>query len=37
MSLAVSTDPASGNVGIGQSNYPILSERLRQDPKSDPR
>ena len=29
MSLAVSTDAASGNVGIGQSNYPILSERLR--------
>jgi hypothetical protein len=31
------SDPASGNFGIGQSNYPILSERLRLQPRSDPR
>jgi hypothetical protein len=31
------SDPAGGNFGIGQSIYPILSERLRLQPRSDPR
>jgi hypothetical protein len=31
------SDPAGGNFGIGQSIYPILSERLRLQPSSDSR
>ena len=31
------SDPAGGNFGIGQSKYPVLSERLRPHPRSDPR
>ncbi len=31
------SDPAGSNFGIGQSKYPILSERLRLQPRSDPR
>jgi hypothetical protein len=30
-------DPANGNVGIGQSKYPVLREHLRQNPRSEPR
>jgi len=33
----VAADPASGNLGIVQSKYPVLSERLRQNPRSEPR
>jgi hypothetical protein len=33
----IASDPAGGNFGIGQSKYPILSERLRLHPRSDPR
>ena len=33
----IAADPASGNFGIGQSNYPILGEHLRQNPSSEPR
>ncbi len=33
----IAADPASGNFSIGQSNYSVLSERLRQNPKSEPR
>ena len=31
------SDPANGNVGIGQSKYPVLREHLRQNPRSEPR
>ncbi len=33
----IAADPASGNFGMGQSKYPVLSERLRQNPRSEPR
>ena len=33
----IAADPASGNFGIGQSKYPVLSEHLRQNPRSEPR
>jgi hypothetical protein len=33
----IAADPASGNFGIGQSKYPVLSEHLRQNQKSEPR
>ena len=33
----IAADPASGNFGIGQSKYPVLSEHLRQNPSSEPR
>jgi hypothetical protein len=33
----IASDPANGNFSIGQSKYPILSERLRLQPRSDPR
>ena len=33
----VAADPASGNFGTGQSRYPVLSERLRQHPRGEPR
>ena len=28
----VAADPASGNLGVGQATYPVLSERLRHHP-----
>jgi len=33
----IAADPAGGNFGIGQSNYPVLSERLRRTPAGGPR
>lgn len=33
----VAADPAGGNFGIGQSRYPVLSERLRKYPQGEPR
>jgi hypothetical protein len=33
----IAADPASGNFGIGQSKYPVFSEHLRQNQKSEPR
>ncbi|MBI3808595.1 MAG: hypothetical protein HY281_13965 [Nitrospirae bacterium] len=33
----IAADLANGNFGIGQSRYPVLSERLRQNPSSEPR
>ena len=32
----IAADPASGNFGIGQSKYPVLSEHHRQNPRSEP-
>jgi hypothetical protein len=31
----IAADPASGNFGIGQSKYPVLSEQLRQNRSSE--
>jgi hypothetical protein len=31
----IAADPASGNFGIGQSKYPVLSEHLRQNRSSE--
>jgi hypothetical protein len=33
----IAADPASGNFGMGQAKYPVLSERLRPHPRSEPR
>ncbi|MEO6307388.1 MAG: hypothetical protein ABIO96_04310 [Nitrospiraceae bacterium] len=33
----IAADPASGNFGIEQSKYPVLSEHLRQNPSNEPR
>jgi hypothetical protein len=33
----IAADSAGGNFGIGQAKYPVLSERLRQNPRSEPR
>jgi hypothetical protein len=32
----IAADPASGNGGIGQSNYPVHSEHLRHSSRSKP-
>ena len=33
----IAADPASGNFGMGQAKYPVLSERLRPHPRNEPR
>lgn len=33
----VAADSASGNFGMGQAKYPVLSERLRPHPRNNPR
>jgi hypothetical protein len=33
----IAADSAGGNFGMSQAKYPVLSERLRPHPRSDPR
>ena len=33
----IAADPTSGNFGMGQAKYPVLSERLRPHPRNEPR
>jgi len=33
----IAADPSSGNFGMGQAKYPVLSERLRPYPRIEPR
>jgi hypothetical protein len=33
----IAADPVGGNFGMSQAKYPVLSERLRQSPRSTPR